>query len=1081
MPDDPARIRSGNLQLPPTTAGMNKIAPLNTGKDDKGTYLGAAPEDEDDAKLLARIRKRMELCVKKESQNRKAAIEDRKFMAGDQWPADVAAQRNTDHRPCLTINKLPTFVNQITNDQRQNRPAINVSPIGDKSDKEAAKMYKGMIRAIERDSVADIAYDTAFSDAVVSGFGYWRILTEYESPDSLHQVIVIKRVRNPFTVYLDPFHQEPDGSDCRYGFITERIPREDFEDEYPDADPVPFLEGGAGESFKDWIGKDDIRIAEYFEIKNKKRTFVKLANGHEGWEDELHDTVKADIKSLKMDVIEERESEVPTVKWYKVNAMQVLAEADWLGQWIPIVKCIGNEIDIEGDVKISGLIRNAKDAQRMMNYWECLDLNTPIPTPDGWVKMGDIHAGSTVFNELGEPVRVLGESPTHINRPCLRVVFDDGTSVVCDHQHQWTVEQRVKRTGAGVLWEPATVHAVDIDPAKHRLPLTKPLKLPEVTLPIAPYVLGVWLGDGTSSSNTITQGEADIEELASHLQAEGEVVSTSRPANRTPYIVVKGLGVRLREAKVMFAKHIPANYLRASEAQRWDLLQGLMDTDGSISGSGQCSFSTIIPALADGFAELVRSLGIKAARCVRNRGLRAMPTGETSMSAEEYQFSFGLGVGDTAFRLARKRIKAERQVRHVSRTKHRKIVRLEAAGSVPVKCIMVDTPSHLFLCGEGMAPTHNTSATELIALAPKAPWLVEEGQIEGHERQWKEANRKSQPFLQYKGTSLAGKPIPPPQRQQFAGVPAGVQQALQNSAEHMIATTGVRFDATKQERMNDESGVAVRELGRKTDLGSFHYVDNLCRSLRHSGRILVDLIPKVYDENRIVTILNADDSEESIRIDPHQNEAFKQEPRGQAKASQKVFNPRRGRYGVTITIGPSFATKRIEAAESMMAFAKAMPQSAQLIADLIAKYQDWEGAEEMAARLAKAVPAQFLTADQKDIPPQVQAMIQNLESQVKLITGQLQGAMKQLEDKSEDRQIAKDKVERDFEAKILAVIQKAEAVQAKEVGSKIDRLADDLNRFIKGVTDVSSASGEASASGASPQGLPSEPTPEPAG
>jgi hypothetical protein len=738
LADDPARIRTGKPQLPPTTAGMNKIAPIDTGKDDKGTYLGATPEDEDDAKLLERIRKRMELCVKKESGNRKAAIEDRKFMAGDQWPADEAAKRNTDHRPCLTINKLPTFVNQITNDQRQNRPAINVSPIGDKSTKDAAKMYKGMIRAIERDSVADIAYDTAFSDAVVSGFGYWRILTEYESPDSLHQVIVIKRVRNPFTVYLDPFHQEPDGSDSRYGFITERIPREDFEDEYPDADPVPFLEGGAGESFKDWIGKDDIRIAEYFEIKTKKRTYVKLANGHEGWKDELSDSVRA-----KMDVLEEREADVPAVKWYKVNAMQVLAEADWLGQWIPIVKVIGNEIDIEGDVKISGLIRNAKDAQRMMNYWE-------------------------------------------------------------------------------------------------------------------------------------------------------------------------------------------------------------------------------------------------------------------------------------------------------------------------------------------------TSATELIALAPKAPWLVEEGQIEGHERQWKEANRKSFPFLQYKGTSLAGKPVPPPQRQQFAGVPAGVQQALQNSAEHMIATTGVRFDATKQERMNDESGVAVRELGRKTDLGSFHYVDNLCRSLRHSGRILVDLIPKVYDEKRIVTILNPDDTEESIQIDPHQNEAFKEQPRSATQTSMKVFNPTMGRYGVTITIGPSFATKRVEAAESMMAFAKAMPQSAQLIADLIAKYQDWEGAEEMASRLAKAVPAQFLTADQKDIPPQVQAMIQNLESQVKQITGQLQAAMKELDDKGQDRQIAKDKIERDFEAKIIAVIQKAEAVQVQQVGSKIDRLAEDLNRFIQSATLDPKSGGASSDAGATVPGS-SEPNSAPAG
>ncbi len=690
--------------------------------------MGDDPEEEDDVKLLERIRKRMELCIKKESGNRKAALEDRKFKAGDQWPADVAAQRNTDHRPCLTINKLPTFVNQITNDQRANRPAINVSPIGDKGSKDAAKAFKGMIRHIERESAADIAIDTAFDDAVSSGFGYWRVLTEYESPDSFHQVIVVKRIRNPFTVYLDPYRQEPDGSDARFGFVTERIPREDFDEEYPDADPVPFLEGGAGESFKDWIGKDDIRVAEYFEFVNKKRKLVKLSNGHEGWKDELDDLVKQRIRDGSVKIVDDRDSICPTLKWYKVNAKQVLERADWLGKWIPIIQVIGNEIDIEGDVKISGVIRNAKDAQRMINYSE-------------------------------------------------------------------------------------------------------------------------------------------------------------------------------------------------------------------------------------------------------------------------------------------------------------------------------------------------TSFIELVALAPKAPWLVEEGQIEGHEQQWKNANRRSYPYLQYKGTSLAGRPVPPPQRQQFAGVPAGWQQAQQNNSEHMIATTGIRFDATKQERTNNESGVAIRQLQRMGDLGSSHYVDNLCRSLRHYGRILVDLIPKIYDEKRMIPILHPDDTEEMVQLDPHQGEAFQDKPMGPQAKSVKSINLKHGKYGVAVTTGPSFATKRIEAAESMMDFAKAMPNAAALVMDLIAKYQDWEGADEMAARLAKAVPAQYLTPDQKDIPPQVQALIQNLEAQVKQVSQQLQQAMHALQDKGEDRAIAKTKVENDFQAKILAIIQKSEADMAKHVGSKIESLADSLNEFMSSTTATpEKAAGEASAS-----------------
>jgi len=153
-----------------------------------------------------------------------------------------------------------------------------------------------------------------------------------------------------------------------------------------------------------------------------------------------------------------------------------------------------------------------------------------------------------------------------------------------------------------------------------------------------------------------------------------------------------------------------------------------------------------------------------------------------------------------------------------------------------------------------------------------------------------------------------------------------------------------------------------------------------------------------------------------------------------------------GKYAVTATTGPSFATRRIEAAESMMNFAKALPQSAQLIADLIAKYQDWDGAEEMATRLAKAVPPQFLTADQKDVPPQVQAMIQNLEANVKQLTVQLQQAMKALAEKGEDRAIAKDKIEKDFMVKLLGVIQKSEDANAKIDLEKIQTIIDVVDK-----------------------------------
>jgi hypothetical protein len=318
-----------------------------------------------------------------------------------------------------------------------------------------------------------------------------------------------------------------------------------------------------------------------------------------------------------------------------------------------------------------------------------------------------------------------------------------------------------------------------------------------------------------------------------------------------------------------------------------------------------------------------------------------------------------------------------------------------------------------------------TLETEVIALQPKAPWVMEEGQVEGYESMWKSANTASLPYLLYKGSDVGGKPAPPPQRQPFAGAPQGVETAVQGAAQDMMAATGIRFDATQNERMIDESGKAIRELRRSGDLGSFHYADNLGQSLRRTGHILIDLIPRIYDRRRMVTILREDDSEEQIIIDPDANKPM-QEVQGRAKKI-KIFNPKLGTYGVTVTIGPSYATKRIESSERMMEFAKAMPQTASLIADLIAKNQDWEGADEMARRLAKAVPPQLMTPDVKDIPPQVQAVMQNQQQQIQQMQQALQGMQKQLQEKQTGFAISQDKINKDYEAKILAIVQKAEA------------------------------------------------------
>jgi len=226
----------------------------------------------------------------------------------------------------------------------------------------------------------------------------------------------------------------------------------------------------------------------------------------------------------------------------------------------------------------------------------------------------------------------------------------------------------------------------------------------------------------------------------------------------------------------------------------------------------------------------------------------------------------------------------------------------------------------------------STAETELIALAPKAPFIMEEGQVEGHERQWKNAHTKPYPYMLYKGVALGGKPAPPPSRQPFAGSPSGVVQAKAGATDDMKATTGIRFDATMSERVSDESGKALRELKRTSDIGSFHYIDNLARSLHYTGIILIDLIPKIYDRRRVVTILREDGTEEQVKIDPSMQQAMKDVPKGDPQQQggmssgiSKIFNPKVGDYSIPVTIGPSYATKRIESADSMMAFARSMP------------------------------------------------------------------------------------------------------------------------------------------------------------
>lgn len=326
--------------------------------------------------ILSLMRSRLDTCISVVSDSRDDQLDDLKFAAGSpdnqwQWPTYATASRigadGTIQRPCLTINKLMPHVRQVTNEQRQNRISGEVIPANDAASDDVVEIIEGMIRHIEYTSNADIAYDTAGENQTIHGEGYYRIITEYESDDSFNQIIKIKRIRNSFSVYLDDTCQDPCGEDAQWGLISENLSKLEYENKYPDSSPISSLTnlGVGNESTSPWFGEDMVRIAEYFYFETTKTTLNLYPDDNTAFEGSVEDGV---YRKHLGDPIKSRRSDRKQVKWIKTNGYEILEQSDWVGDHIPIIRVIGNEFEVEGQLCISGLVRNAKDAQRMYNY-----------------------------------------------------------------------------------------------------------------------------------------------------------------------------------------------------------------------------------------------------------------------------------------------------------------------------------------------------------------------------------------------------------------------------------------------------------------------------------------------------------------------------------------------------------------------------------------------------------------------------------------------------------------------------------------------------------------------------------------
>ena len=308
-------------------------------------------------------------CVEAEQDNRDTAVEDLRFSRLDeQWPEVVIKDRNLLGRPTLTHNRLPTFIRQVVNDARQNKPAIKVHPADSKADPQTAEIYNDLIRNIEVTSRADAAYDTALEHAASCGFGFFRVNTKYPCDDTFDLDVVIERISNPFSVYGDPFSEAVDSSDWNRAFITSQLSRREFRRKYKGAAEVDFETLGYSGLKAPWAEGDKLQIAEWFSREKVKKPLLLLSNGVAMLED-VYAKQKDQLDAQGVTVIQTRTVPSWRVTQRVMSGVEILEDNEWAGRYIPIIPVYGEEINVDGKRYFRSLIHRAKDAQIMFNYW----------------------------------------------------------------------------------------------------------------------------------------------------------------------------------------------------------------------------------------------------------------------------------------------------------------------------------------------------------------------------------------------------------------------------------------------------------------------------------------------------------------------------------------------------------------------------------------------------------------------------------------------------------------------------------------------------------------------------------------
>jgi len=324
---------------------------------------------------------------------------------------------------------------------------------------------------------------------------------------------------------------------------------------------------------------------------------------------------------------------------------------------------------------------------------------------------------------------------------------------------------------------------------------------------------------------------------------------------------------------------------------------------------------------------------------------------------------------------------------------------------------------------------------EMLALAPKAPFIGYGGQFEGYEHQWKTANTTNWPYLEVNPdvTDGAGATLPLPQRAQPPMASSGLLQAKSGASEDIKAATG-QYNASLGMGGNERSGKAILARQREGDVGTYHYVDNLARAIRYVTRQLLDMIPKIYDTQRIARIIGEDGDTEMAKIDPSQEMPVKRIVNQEGIEIDKIYNPNVGKYDVVVTTGPSYSTRRQETREEMAQLLQGNPALMQIAGDLFVKAMDWPGADELAKRLAKTIDPKLLSDDEDPALQAANMQMQAMGQEMEQMQQMLQNVGKSIE--------MQDLKRKEYEVEIKAYQAETQRIAAVQAGMSEQQIQD---------------------------------------